>query len=252
MALNKDISDLQNLGFSEYEATVYLKLVELGLVTSNPLISETGLHRSVVYTALDHLVARKVVEVREVKGKKTFAAVFPDLLIEEFDSKKVLAEEVAHRITEKMKIGRQEITIHQGNEEYLALLTSCLKSMPKGSTKYVLGTGGADFMKVTMLPIWKKYHKVVRNQGIKIKMVGYDLQKDEIEPYTSKEGMYEVKYLPSDMENPAGVHIYPEIGVVLNIIYSDKLNPVIAIKIKSKEFVRSNLHLFNNLWLKGS
>lgn len=252
MATNNDIFDLEKLGFSQNDAMVYLALVELGTSTSNPIISKTGLHRSIVYTSLEHLVARKLVAEKEIKGKKTFSAVSPSLLVEEFAEKHRLADQIAGEISQKLKADTREITIHQGNEEYLSLLVSLLKSLPKGGTKYVLGTGGEDFMKQTMLPIWRRYHKVAHAQNIKIKMIGYESQRFAIEPHTKKEGNYEVKYLPSEMENPAGIHIYPEADTVLNIIYSDEFNPVTAIKIKNKAFVRSHLNLFNSLWQKGA
>ena len=248
MAQNNNKIDLQKLGFSEHDAEIYLTLVELGTVTANPLISKTGLHRSVVYTSLDRLISRKLVEVKDVKGKKTFTVISPALLVEEFEEKRIIAEKVSNNVLARMKIEPQEITIHQGNDEYLALLSSCIKSMPKGSTKYVLGTGGEDFMELTMLPLWKKYHRVAHDQKINIKMIGYGQQRKSIEPHTSKEGIYEVKYLPSEMENPAGVHIYPEIGVVLSIIYSNKITPVTAIKIKNEALVQGYLNLFENLW----
>src|SRR3989338_463655 len=251
MATNKDILELEKLGFSDNDAAVCLCLVELGSATANPVISKTGLHRSIVYTSLEHLRARKLVKTKDVKGKKTFSAVAPSLLVEEFEEKRRIAGEIAKNISEKMRAEAQEITLHEGNDEYLALLTSLLKALPKGATKYVLGTGGEEFMQETMLPIWKKYHRVAHDQRIKIKMIGYGLQRGSIEPHTDKEKIYTIKYLPLEMENPAGIHIYPEAGVVLNIIYSDKLHPVTAIKIKNAALVRGYLNLFENLWKRG-
>lgn len=250
MATNIDISSLTKLGFSEYDSQVYANLAQLKVSTADPLISATGLHRSVVYTSLKHLLSRKLISESEIKGKKQFSAVSPSILVEEFEEKRELANQVARSISSILQSDLQEITIHQGNDEYLMLLTSLIKSLPKGATKYVLGTGGEEFMKQTMLLIWKKYHSVVKKQGIHIKMIGYEHQKESIETHTQKEGMYETKYLPSTMENPAGIHIYPEAGVVLSIIYSDEFNAVTAIKIKNRAFVQSNLILFNNLWGK--
>lgn len=248
--MDKNILVLQELGFSEHDALVYLALVDLKTVTANPLISRTSLHRSIVYTSLEHLVGRKLVEVKEVKGKKTFTAVSPSLLVEEFTEKSRLAEEVSALIAQKMQQEKQEITIHEGNDEYLALLASTLRELPKDSVKFVLGTGGAEFMEQTMLPIWKRYHRIAHERRIKIKMIGYGNQKEAIKPYTDKEGIYEVKYLPAEMENPAGIHIYPELGIVLNIIYSTRTTPITAIRIKNKAFVDSYLNLFKNLWDK--
>jgi predicted transcriptional regulator len=251
MALNIDITKLQNLGFSENDAKVYLCLAELKKSTADQVISKTGLHRSIVYTALEHLSLRKLVETTEANKKRTFSAISPSQLVSEFQDKAQIAEELAQTIGAKLSADSQEITIYRGNEEYLLLLTSLIKSLPVGGTKYVLGTGGKEFMNETMLPIWDIYHRVARKQKIRIQMIGYESQKNAIEPYISKEGMYETKYLPSDMENPAGVHIYPEANTVLNIIYSDKTQEVTAIKIRSKAFVRSNLNLFESLWQKA-
>lgn len=251
MAQNIDIIKLKNLGFSENDAEVYLSLADLKTSTADHIISKTGLHRSIVYTALEHLSLRKLVEIAEVNKKRTFSVVSPTQLVNEFQEKVQVAEELSKTITSKLSVDSQEITIYRGNEEYLLLLTSLIKSLPVGGIKYVLGTGGKEFMEETMLPLWDKYHRSAKKQRIAIKMIGYGSQKETIDPYVLKEGMYETKYLPSDVENPAGIHIYPEADTVLNIIYSSKTQEVTAIKIKSRAFVQSHLNLFNNLWQKA-
>lgn len=250
MLKNKHISNLIHLGFSENDALVYTTLSNLKTTTVNPIIAKTGLHRSLVYTSLEHLVAKKLISEFENRGKKNFTVISPDILIEEFNEKQNIAKIVAKDIKEKIASNIQEITIHQGNEEYLALLTSLVRQLPKGGTKYVMGTGGENFMKETMRPIWEKYHQVISDTQISIKMIGYKNQKEAFEKEIAGEKMYKVRYLPSDMENPAGIHIYPEADVVLNIIYSDQNKPVTAIKIKDKNLVKAYLNLFNNLWKK--
>lgn len=246
--MNKDTKNLVKLGFSESDALVYLALAELKTASTNPIIAATGLHRSLVYTALQHLVARKLVSQFENKGKKNFSITSPDLLIEEFSEKQKTARNVAEHIKKSLTSDIQEITVHKGNEEYLSLLTSLIKQLPKGATKFVLGTGGEDFMAETMRPIWKKYHNVVRDAGISIKMIGYENQRKSFQKEIASESFYHVKYVPSSLENPAGIHIYPEIGVVLNIIYSSNMQPVTAIRIKDKSLVKGYLNLFNSLW----
>lgn len=248
-------SELKNglieLGFTTSEAMVYLALLETGKTTAGPIISKTQLHRNVVYTALDHLLARKLVSEQTSRGVKNFALSVPLQLNIEFTEKAKIAKQLTEAITLKLSGNIQEITVHEGNEEYLALLTGIIKSLPRGSTKYVIGTGGESFMEATMRPIWKKYHEVAKSQGIKIKMLAYAHQRDILRNDVSKEKIYEVRYLPSDMENPAGVHIYPEAQTVLNIIYSDASTSVTAIKIKNLALVNGYLNLFHNLW-KGA
>lgn len=227
---------------------MYLALAELGASTSGPIIVKTNLHRNVVYTALEHLIASKYVVETQVRGKKQFVLADPEVLVRDFAQKADIAKDAAKEIEAIAKRETQEITVHKGNEEYLTLLAGLIRQLPQGGTKYVLGTGGEAFMAETMRPIWRKYHNVAKEQGIRIKMIAYESQREAIAADVAKEGMYEVCYLPDNIENPAGIHIYPEAGVVLNIIYSTSERPVAAIRIKNADLVAGQLNLFNNLW----
>lgn len=241
-------SALSDLDFRPSEVDVYLALMSLGVTSVGALISSTGLHRNVVYTALEHLVARKLISEQQIKGKKTFSLSDPSVLKEEFQDKSEKALEVTQAIQELSSQETQEITVHQGNDEYLTLLTSLIRQQNKASTIYVLGTGGETFMQNTMRPIWKKYHHIAKQQGILVKMISYESQRQAIADDVANEGIYEVRYLSDEIENPAGVHIYSQANTVLNIIYSTDTRPVTAIRIKNCDLVQGQLNLFNNLW----
>lgn len=242
---------LLELGFTANDAAVYLGLLKHGPCNAGPIITETGFHRNIVYTSLEHLGARKLVSEKTIRGRTQFAVTDPSRLADEFDGKAQLAKELSKELHARLTTSPQEITVHQGNEEYLSLLTGLIKALPKGATKYVLGTGDGAFMQETMLPIWEEYHRAAHAQKLAIRMIGYEPQRTAIEPSTRKEGMYQVKYLPANLENPSGIHIYPAIGVVLNIIYSNAQTPVTAIKIKSESLTTGYLNLFENLWKMG-
>lgn len=246
------IAQLINLEFSERDAEVYLALIEVGATTAGPLIQATNLHRNIVYTSLNHLIARKLVSTKIIRGRKQFVANDPQPLTEEYRAKTEDAVQIAKTI-KHLQSDRQleEITVHQGNEEYLSLLNGLIRSLPKGATKYVLGTGGEEFMRETMRPIWKKYHKVATDQNISIKMIAYENQRKAIAEDIANPPIYSVRYLPENIENPSGIHIYPEANTVLNIMYSSETEPVTAIKIQNKKLVQGYLNLFNNLWKIG-
>ncbi len=243
--------NLRELDFPPHDAVVYTALLEKGPCTAGPLITAIGLHRNVVYTSLDHLVFRKLVSEKVMRGRKHFTATAPNALAEEYEKKFHLASETSETIGRMLAKGIQEITVHQGNEEYLALLTSIIKTLPKGATKYVLGTGDETFMANTMRPIWKEYHRVAHAQKLKIRMLAYEPQRMTMTAELEAEGVYNVRYLPSEIENPSGIHIYPEAGVVLNIIYSDDTTPVTAIKIRHETLVKGYQQLFESLWRMG-
>jgi predicted transcriptional regulator len=242
---------LLELGFSANDVAIYQALLKHGPCMAGPLITETGFHRNIVYTSLAHLVARKLVAEQQVRGRAQFSVTDPRQLADEYAEKATLAASLVSDIRADLARPSQEITLHQGNQEYLALLTSLIKQLPIGGEKYVLGTGGEAFMRVTMMPIWKKYHAVAHAQKLRIHMIGYEPQREAIDPAIAPTGLYEMRYLSSALENPSGIHIYPAIDTVLNIIYSTDHEPVTAIKIRNASLTKGYLNLFQNLWKMG-
>ena len=242
---------LLDLGFSANDAAVYLALLQHGPCNAGPMITETGFHRNIIYTSLEHLRARKFVSEKTVRGRAQFAVTDPARLVDEFAEKATLAKDLSQELRSRLSVTPQEITVHQGNEEYFTLLSGVMKALPKGATGYVLGTGDQVFMQQTMLPMWDEYHRVARARALKIRMIGYEPQRKALEPWIKKEGIYAMRYLPANMENPSGIHVYPEAGVVLNVIYSTATQPVTAIKIKNAALAKGYLNLFENLWKMG-
>jgi sugar-specific transcriptional regulator TrmB len=241
-------STLLNLDFTPNDADVYLTLIKLGLATADAIIKETGLHRNLVYTSLNHLISKKLISEQIIHSKKNFSANNPQSLADDFSERAILAKEAVKEIEKSIPRDRQEISIHQGNDEYFKMQIGLINMLPKGATKHIMGTGGQAFMENTMIPFWKPYHKAALNQNLKIRMISYENQISSIKSLADETGIYETRYLPANTENPAGIHIYPEIDTVLNIIYSDDKHPVTAIKIKNKALTESYLKLFNNLW----
>ena len=66
-----------------------------------------------------------------------------------------------------------------------------------------------------------------------------------------QEDLYDIRFLPDDIENPSGVRIYPEADVIINMIFSTPTQPVTAIRIKNADLVLGQLNLFENLWRMG-
>ncbi len=244
-------TQLLDLGFTANDAAVYLALAKHGPCMAGPMITETGFHRNIVYTSLEHLRARKLVSEKTVRGRTQFAITDPIRLANEFEEKAERAKDLAQELRSRLTATPQEITVHQGNEEYFALLAGIMKSLPKGATKYVLGTGDDIFMQETMLPIWDEYHRIARAQKLSIRMIGYEPQRKAIDPWIKKEGIYDMRYLAAHLENPSGIQVYPEAGIVLNIIYSNEQTPVTAIKIQNESLTKGYLNLFENLWKLG-
>lgn len=246
------INKLKSIDLNEKEAVIYCELIDQKEAPAGDLIKKTGFHRNVVYTSLDHLKNKKLVTEKTKKGKKYYVPDSPDILLEDLKEKEKIAENLNKQIKNELSEDIESISIHEGNDEYFKLLASIINQMENGDTKYILGAGGESFMENTMRPIWKKYHEVAAKQGIKIKMLAYNDQSKgmskDLEDYKE---IYETKYISGDEKNPAGLHIYPKLNTVLNIIYSDDNSPVKAIKIKDKRLTEGYMNLFKNLWDKN-
>jgi sugar-specific transcriptional regulator TrmB len=247
MSLNIQ-KDLKILGFSDNESMIYSLLIDKKQAPAGDLIKETSFHRNVVYTALNHLINKKLVSEKVKNGKKFYVPEAPKILLQQIEEQTKTCESLIKKIDESLTEDSEGITVYEGNDEFLKLLLSLLNDMKPGDEKYILGAGGEEFMEYTMRPIWKKYHKKATEQKIKISMIAYENQKDsltkDINPYKK---MYSIKFLKGRDENPAGIHIYPSLNTVLNIIYSDKNQPVTAIKIKNKKLAQGYINLFQNL-----
>lgn len=87
------ISDLQKIGFSKNQAKVYLALFNIGKGKASEVIKETGLHRHLVYTALESLVSKKLIAQTEVRGVKHFAMLDPERLLQTIQIQETLAQQ---------------------------------------------------------------------------------------------------------------------------------------------------------------
>ncbi|MCB0358987.1 MAG: hypothetical protein KDD44_05110 [Bdellovibrionales bacterium] len=251
MSDKKLLQSLLALDFTDNDARVYLSLLELGPCAAGPLIKQTQFHRNVVYTSLDRLIARKLASARIVRGTKHFAATDPQRLAEDFSDRAKIAKAAARELAHRKTALAQEITVHQGNDEFLSLLLSTIRSM-RGGTGYVLGAGGEAFLQHTMLPIWEPYHREAERLNITIRLVCYENQREEIEPHTKTTSIYRVRYLDQGAMNPAGIQFYPSLDLAFHVIYPDESNPVTAIRIVNRALVGGYKNLFDHLWKIGS
>jgi sugar-specific transcriptional regulator TrmB len=79
MEIDKDV--LRELGLTNNEVDVYLKLLMSGSVTVNTLAERTGMHRQACYDALDRLLEKGFVSFVIKNNKKNFQALPPEQLI---------------------------------------------------------------------------------------------------------------------------------------------------------------------------
>lgn len=232
---------LKSLGFSPNEATVYIALQELGSARAGALIKKTGLHRNIVYEALERLVERRLVSKVIRRGVAEFQALDPRRLVEEARANEQLAESVAIALSERRREGgQQEVEVYQGVE---GIKTHRLKSLDVlRAGEEILIMGGAQTTNKPLNAFWQSYHRRRAKKGVGARILfnadsrSYGREREEV-PHTA------VHYLPEAMSTPAFWEIwgdYVGIGTMEG-------EPVL-LSIKNATVANGFRSYFNLLW----
>ncbi|HXW99214.1 MAG TPA: helix-turn-helix domain-containing protein [Methanomicrobiales archaeon] len=107
---------LKSLGFTKYEALVYVALLGMEAGTATEIHELSRVPRASVYPVLDRLVEKNLVTVSNATPKR-FSAIPPEEGIENLLAR---IEEDAHRAKEILaEIYRKRVTVERGEEELI-------------------------------------------------------------------------------------------------------------------------------------
>lgn len=112
--------DLQTLGLTANQSQVYLTLARTGPSKAGEIIKKIGLHRNLVYVALEELKDKKLIASSKVNGISVYKILSPQRLAAEPRQKEQLAKDIAEElilITKKRTSG-QEIVVYEGLDEF--------------------------------------------------------------------------------------------------------------------------------------
>ncbi len=232
---------LQSLGFSEREATVYLALLRLGEAPAGELIKQTGLHRELVYGALERLGKLGYVRTVEKRKIRHFIAEDPELLVKRARQKAVLATKLGLKLKSIYRKQPVTVRIYEGAAGYEEIQRDIQISLKDGATYFVIGASGGAWYDITQ-KFYKRYRKQCLQRNIHAKMVTYANEvKNLLENEVS--GFAEIRVLPQLYAVPSSTKIYDD-RVILQI-FSD---PPVAIMVQSKEVAAAYRHYFQTLW----
>ncbi len=142
MAIKKE--KLQELGFSEKEAGVYLTLLELGSSVASDIAKKAGINRSTTYIIIESLLKRGLVNVMERRGVKLYSSTSPDQLVRHLEetakqysglvaaAKKILPDLESVRKMQKDKkeeTSRPKVQLFEGREGIRTVYEDTLSSL---------------------------------------------------------------------------------------------------------------------------
>lgn len=236
--------ELLKLGFTPYEADIYLALIDIGQTGAGEIIKKTGLHRNVVYDTLDKLMAKNLV-FKVIRRKiSLFQVADPNRILAEQEANLERAQRIIPDLAKRAEV-RQEIIVYEGLEGFQNFSIGMLERMAPGTCLYVLGSIGNRWYEL-MGDKYKIYRKITQKKKIRWKMVNFEEDTDRDREAIKATGLVEVRTMPESYKAPANMLVWED-----KIALQTLTEPYSVVEIKNKFLAESYLNYFNMLWKIG-
>lgn len=237
---NIDRKLLLDLGLTNNEIEVYLKLLMSGSVTVNTIAERTGLHRQACYDALDRLLEKGFVNFVIKDNKKHFQALEPEKVLAYIEEMKNRFSEMLPTLNKISQLPKEStvVEVFKGENTLRFLYRDVLATLKKtGGELLVSGVEESKFLEYDESVIERHIHNM-KKFGFKEKLLTMQGTKFFFPGEQS-----EYRLLPKRFFNPNPMHIYAD--KVVFIIWG---TPVYAVVIKNREIADANRKQFYLLW----
>lgn len=240
------VKDLETLGLGAKEASIYIALLQLGLVGSSKIISATGLHGQFVYQGIAILEEKGLVQHVIQNGRKKFSAKPPSTLLNLIEQQHRTAESVAEQLQKLLVLPQpQQLEVFQGRDSYVAHELDLLARAPQDAELLVVG-GLGDKFHPTMGEHVRAYDVAVTKKHIRIRYIGCEAQRGEIEKIARSRADFVYRLLPGEFGGEVNTNIWPDC-ISFNIFGT----PVSKITLSNKSVAESYKQFFETLWKMG-
>lgn len=180
--------ELQELGLSDKEASVYVALLAVDNDSVVDLAKRTNINRTTIYPVLESLMNKGLVTEIKVDTKARFSAEPPERLVTFVERQKVIFEEKSERVKDfvpKLKTIQREsgekpvITYFEGRDGIISSLENFFDYGKKGDLMHMIYS--RDLVEdIFTLPEIKRFAKVRMDKNIEVRSV-YTYSKGELE-----------------------------------------------------------------------
>jgi sugar-specific transcriptional regulator TrmB len=233
---------LQEFGFTQAEAKIYLVLLKLGSVKVGQVIEKSGLQSSTTHNTLHSLIEKGFVTY-VLKGKmKIYQAVEPKLILEEYKEKERKFQEVLPKLESIHKFSeeKQNAEIYEGIKGVITMLNELIEDAKPSDAYY--------FFAIDVSGLNKEIQNFFERYDIKRKekkLIVKGLARKELKPLFEKRKYLNVRYV--DFPIPSNISICNDKMAL--ITWGEKSNGIL---IKSKQIIESEKRFFEELWEKAS
>ncbi len=228
-----DTKVLEEIGLTPGEIKVYLALIGLGETSTGPIVQESKVSVSKVYTILDRL-ARKGLVSHIVRGTvKHFKAADPVLLLTYLrDKEEALRayESELQRIIPELQlkqnsaITEETAQVFDGLNGIRTARERTLNIMKKGDEMWIVGIARTPYDRLTNY--FNDFHKRRIKKGIRCKYIYNEYARKPFGENSTSFPLSEVRYMPEGMITHAWMEIYAD-TVTIGINFKKSFSVVI-------------------------
>jgi len=219
-----DTKILEEIGFTKGEIRVYFALLELGNITTGPIILKSKIARSKVYEILERLKEKGLVTEVIKSNVRYFQAASPERILdyiknkemvikkEEESFKKVLPELI---LKQKFVEEKQEVKVYVGFEGFKTFYNEILDKMTKEDEYLAMTFSDASLDNKSIVNVFRDFHKKRAEKGAKAKILCHvDDELTQKNMNYSKTKGYEFRI--TDKILPAGIAIVKDTVATFN------------------------------------
>ena len=235
-----NLSELEALGLTHNEAIIYIALLEIGETKTGAVVKRTGLHRVIIYDALELLIKKGLVSYVIKENIKYFQATNPSRIVDFLDEKKAAARLLLPELSLLYRgaATKQTVSIFEGLKGLKSAMNNMLEELSSRDYHYVFASG---HMADTMGPYYTIYQNIKRKKKIMTHLLydeSFRARKDITKITYGIIKFYSLSYFPTD------TWIYKNKVLIVTHI----AQPPIAILIESQETANSYKKLFEGIW----
>lgn len=231
---------LKEVGLTSNEIEVYLVLLRSKSASANDLAAKAGLHRQVVYDALDRLLEKGFASFAIMNNKKYFQGTNPEKILDYLKEKQLRFSTILPELLEFAKAKKQEtsVEVYKGKSIVRVVYSDVRNEVEKKPGEILIsGVDERKFEdedKIALEQHLKKLHKMKCKERILVKEGDTHFMKGPQSVY---------KWISREFFSPIPVYVY---GNKLTTIIWGKPNH--AIIIENSDIADAYRKQFNLLW----
>lgn len=244
-----DKKALIKIGMTPIEAEIYLEILGFNVTTIGPIIKKTGLHRGTIYNSINNLMKKGFVSFVDIKnkrlyrttGQKIFSNIIKDKTKEIMKEKKEIEDFFKDIEKFKKDSPENQIDVHYGINSFKSLFLEIYDLCKQNDYEYLFMGRGGEMQDATGEGFYRYTQKLKKKMKVRCRVI---LDKENVKHSFHKYVQGNIRYLPSKKYSPINIWIYGDF--VLMILFNT--NPLINIKVKSKELSDGFRNYFEALW----